>query len=107
MSINRPSHGWNIQRKPVHPGEMLREEFLIPFGMTGHSLAVALRIPATRVHAILNERRGVTPDTAMRLERYFGTSAEFWMNLQSQYDLTIARRERASEIAREVLARTV
>ena len=70
---------------------MLREEFLVPLGLTAHALALALRVPATRVSEIVNERRGITADTALRLGRYFGMSPEFWMNLQSHYDLETAR----------------
>jgi antitoxin HigA-1 len=73
--------------RPVHPGEVLREEFLVPLEMSGNALALALCVPATRLHEIVNERRGITADTAYRLARYFDTTPEFWMNLQAAYDL--------------------
>ena len=66
---------------PIHPGEILREEFLGPLGMSAHQLALALRVPATRINDIINERRGITADTALRLSRYFGTTSRFWMNM--------------------------
>ena len=80
-----------IQRAPLHPGEILREQFMADFGVTINRLARDLRVPPTRVSEIVNERRSITPDTALRLARYFGTTAEFWMNLQTAYDLDVAR----------------
>ncbi len=79
------------RRPPVHPGKMLREEFLVPMGLSANALALAIGVPATRVGEIVNERRGISADTALRLGRYFRMSAEFWMNLQSSYDLETAR----------------
>ena len=76
--------------RPIHPGEILREEFLLPLGMTAHALAMALQVPAPRINDIVRERRGVTADTALRLSRYLGSSAEFWLGLQADYDLRIA-----------------
>jgi addiction module HigA family antidote len=73
--------------RPVHPGEILREEYLEPLGMSANALANALHLTAARVNDIARERRGVTPDTALRLSRYFGTTPEFWMNLQMMYEL--------------------
>lgn len=73
--------------RPIHPGEILREEFLGPLGMTPHALSLALQIPATRINDIVLERRGVTVDTALRLAKFFGTSAEFWLGLQTDFDL--------------------
>ena len=73
--------------RPVHPGEVLREEFLGPYGLSVNALALALRVPATRIHEIVKERRAVTADTALRLARYFGSDALSWMNLQASYDL--------------------
>ncbi|KVO25313.1 hypothetical protein WK05_12630 [Burkholderia ubonensis] len=73
--------------RPIHPGEILREEFLTPLEMSVNALALALNVPATRLHEIVKERRGVTADTAYRLARYFDTSPEFWLNLQATYDL--------------------
>ncbi len=76
---------------PIHPGEMLREDFLVPMGLSANALAIAIGVPATRIGEIVNERRGISADTAIRLGRYFHMSAEFWMNLQSDYDLESAR----------------
>ncbi len=76
---------------PIHPGEMLREEFLVPMGLSSNALAMAIGVPATRIGEIVNERRGISADTALRLGRYFHMSADFWMNLQSRYDLEYAR----------------
>ena len=80
-----------LQRAPLHPGEILREQFMADFGVTINRLARDLRVPPTRVGEIVKERRSITPDTALRLARYFGTTAEFWMNLQTAYDLDVAR----------------
>jgi addiction module HigA family antidote len=80
-----------VARTPLHPGEILREQFMTDFGVSMNRLARDLRVPPTRISEIVNERRAITPDTALRLARYFGTTAEFWMNLQSAYDLDIAR----------------
>lgn len=91
--------------RPIHPGEILREEFLMPLEMTAHALSQAIRVPATRMNDIVNGKRGVTADTALRLARYFGNSPEFWLNLQAAYDLRAAEREVATKIAREVLPR--
>ncbi|MEP5765118.1 MAG: HigA family addiction module antitoxin [Halieaceae bacterium] len=88
--------------RPVHPGEILREEYLLPLGMSVNALAIQLRIPATRLHEITKERRGVTADTAMRLARYFGGDAQSWLNLQSSYDLRNAEIQRAAEIREEI-----
>jgi len=76
--------------RPIHPGEILREEFLVPLNLSANALAIALGVPAPRINDIARERRGVTADTALRLARYFGTSAEFWMGLQADYDLRLA-----------------
>ena len=73
--------------RAIHPGEILREEFLIPMKITSNALAMQLQVPATRMNEIANERRGISADTALRLARYFGTSAEFWIGLQYDYDL--------------------
>jgi len=88
--------------RPIHPGEVLREEFLDPLEMSAHALAQALRVPAPRVNDLVRERRSVTPDTALRLARYFGTTPQFWLNLQASYDLKIALREAGKRIEREV-----
>src|SRR5215469_16752911 len=79
------------RRITTHPGEIILEEFLKPLDMSVNALAIALRVPATRVGAIVKGERGVTADTAMRLARYFGTTPEFWMDLQAMYDLTKAK----------------
>ena len=73
--------------RPIHPGEILREEFLVPLQLSGNALALALGVPANRVSGILRERRSVTADTALRLARYFGTTAGFWLNLQKAFEL--------------------
>ena len=88
--------------RPLHPGEILREEYLLPLGMSVNALAMQLRIPATRLHEITKERRSVTADTAMRLARYFGGDAQSWLNLQSSYDLRNAEIQRAAEIREEI-----
>ena len=75
------------QMRAIHPGEILREEFLEPLALSNNALALALRVPATRIHDIVHEKRNITPDTALRLSIYFGTTAEFWLNLQNAYDL--------------------
>jgi addiction module HigA family antidote len=87
---------------PIHPGEILREDFLLPLGLSMNRLALDLRVPVTRVAEIVRERRSITPDTALRLARYFNTSARFWLNLQTAYDLEVAEDELAREIDREV-----
>ena len=91
--------------RPIHPGEILREEFVKPLGLSANALGRELHVPANRVTAILNEERAITADTAMRLAAYFGTSEEFWMNLQSTYDLSVARTTLARKIAAEVVPR--
>ena len=91
--------------RPIHPGEILREEFLIPLEMSAHALSQAIRVPATRVNDIVNGRRGVTADTALRLARYFGNSAEIWLNVQAAYDLRTAERDVAPKIEKEILPR--
>jgi antitoxin HigA-1 len=91
---------------PIHPGEILREEFLSPLGMSANELALALRVPATRINDIVNEKRGITADTALRLGRYFGTTARFWMNVQTSYELEVAEDQLGRAVTREVLPRT-
>lgn len=93
--------------RPIHPGEVLREEFLGPLEMSAHALAMELKVPAPRINEIVRERRAVTSDTALRLARYFGTTPQFWLNLQTSYDLRITEREVGSKIAKEVRARRV
>jgi len=77
--------------RPIHPGEILREEFLLPIGITANALAIAVMVPAPRINDIIRERRGITADTALRLARYFGTSVEFWLGLQADYEAAMAR----------------
>ena len=92
---------------PVHPGEILREDLMRPLGISINRLARDLRVPVTRISEIVNCRRGISADTALRLSRYFGNTSEFWMNLQAAYDLEIAERESKREIERDVHPREV
>ena len=85
-------------REPTHPGEMLLQEFLLPLDMTQRHLATAINVPFQRVNEIIRGRRGVTPSTALRLARFFGTSPDFWINLQLRWDLYYARRAEAEQI---------
>ena len=87
---------------PIHPGEILREDFMVPLGLSMNRLAVDLRVPVTRIAEIVHERRGITPDTALRLGRYFNTSARFWLNAQAAYDLEVAQDELEGVIERDV-----
>jgi addiction module HigA family antidote len=88
---------------PVHPGEVLREDFMKPHKLTVNKLALELHVPATRIGEIVHERRRITAETALRLARYFHTNAEFWLNLQNFYDLEVSRRSgKTSEIERQV-----
>jgi addiction module HigA family antidote len=87
---------------PIHPGEILREEFMKPRSLSQNALARGLHVPPRRVNEIVLEKRGITADTALRLARYFGTSAELWTGLQADYDLRLARSEKAEAIEREV-----
>jgi len=88
--------------RAIHPGEILREDYLAPLNMNAHALAMALHVPAPRVNDIVRERRAVTPDTALRLARYFDTSAQFWLNLQSAFDLKQAEINTGVRIVEEV-----
>src|SRR5467141_3642796 len=99
--------GLAVARIRTHPGEVLREEFMKPLGLSANALALALRVPATRIGDILRteKARAITADTAIRLARYFGTSPEFWLNLQSAYDLSLAVAENGLAIEREVQPR--
>ncbi len=94
-------------RITTHPGEILREEFLLPLGLSANALALALRVPANRIGAIIREEkpRAVTADTAMRLARYFKTTPEFWLNLQTAYDLSLAQSRLQAQILRDVRPR--
>lgn len=87
---------------PAHPGEVLREDFLKPLGMSQYALAKAIGVPPIRVSEIVNGKRSITPDTALRLSRYFGTSAEFWIGMQATHDLETARDRFGAEIEAQV-----
>lgn len=93
--IRVPTH-----RLPTHPGEMLLEEFLTPMGLTQRELANAIHVPYQRINEIINERRGITPATALRLAKFFGMSADFWLNLQQRWDLYNARELERDELKR-------
>jgi addiction module HigA family antidote len=88
--------------RPVHPGEVLREEYMKPLGLSANALAKSLKVPTPRVNEIVRERRGVTADTALRLARYFGGDARSWLNLQAMYDLRVAEKASARRIEREI-----
>src|SRR5437588_12128358 len=88
--------------RPMHPGETLREDFLKPLRLTPNRLSIELLVPVTRVNDIVRGKRAITADTALRLARYFGTSPQFWMNLQANYDLDLAQDARGSEIASRI-----
>ena len=90
---------------PIHPGEILREDFMVPLGISMNKLALDLRVPVTRIAEIVHGRRGITPDTALRLGRYFNTSARFWLNAQAAYDLEVAQDELQNAVKREVRPR--
>jgi addiction module HigA family antidote len=90
---------------PVHPGDVLRHEFLDPLGLSAHALALALRVTANRITTILAAERAVTAETALRLARHFGTSAGFWLNLQKSYELEVAERAAGARIRAEVAPR--
>jgi addiction module HigA family antidote len=87
---------------PTHPGEVLREDFLKPLGMSQYALAKAIDVPQIRISAIVNGKRAITPDTALRLARYFATSPEFWIGMQATYDLEMARDQVGAEIETKV-----
>lgn len=99
MSIPRKPEERSV---PIHPGEFLREDFLVPLGLSANALALALRVPVTRITEILRERRGITADTALRLARYFGTTPDFWMKMQISYDLALASKESKKRIEVEI-----
>jgi len=88
--------------RPVHPGEILREEFMEPLGLSMNRMAIDLRVPVTRVADIVNERRGISADSALRFARYFKNAPVFWMNLQTRYDLEVAEDEIAAKVQRDV-----
>jgi antitoxin HigA-1 len=92
--------------RPVHPGEVLREDYVIPLGMSVNALAKALHVPTPRLNEVVRERRGITADTALRLARYFGGDAQSWLNLQAMYELRMAEIASAKKIEREVQVRS-
>jgi antitoxin HigA-1 len=102
--IKKPATGWKFGAVTTHPGVVLLEEFLKPLQVSQHKLAMDIHVPATRIGEIVHGRRAVTPETALRLAHYFGTSAEFWLNLQQSYDLSKARIQEEEQIVREVQA---
>ena len=93
--IRIPTH-----RAPTHPGEMLLEEFLKPMGLTQRDLASGIHVPYQRVNELVNQRRGITPGTALRLAKFFGTAPDLWMNLQQRWDVYHAERAEAEELKR-------
>jgi addiction module HigA family antidote len=88
--------------KPVHPGEILSEEFMAPLGLSMNKMAMDLRVPVTRIADIVNEKRGITAETALRFARYLKNSRAFWMNLQTRYELEVAEDELAAKVERDV-----
>lgn len=98
MNIPAPINGM----RPVHPGEILREDYLKPLDMSANALAQVLKVPASRINDIVLERRGITVDTAMRLVRYFGGDVQSWMNLQTAYEIKLANKTLAKKIEKEV-----
>ncbi len=104
MSIPRKA---TDRMPPMHAGEILREEFMKPLKLSSNKLAMELRVPATRISEIVNEKRGITTDTALRLATYFGTSPEFWLNLQAGYELSLAEDNLLPLIQKEVKRREI
>ena len=84
---------------PIHPGEILREEYLVPLGLKPYTLAKKLHVPRTRIERLVSETTPVTPDTALRLAKFFGTTPRFWMNMQASYDLAVEGEAKKAEIA--------
>jgi antitoxin HigA-1 len=85
--------------RPVHPGEILRQEYLVPLGMSAYALAAELHVPRTRIERLVREETPVTPDTALRLARYFGTTPDFWLGIQAQFDIETAQEGISADIA--------
>ena len=100
MSLPRNTSSRSVA---IHPGQLLREDFLAPMGLSSNALALALRVPVTRITEIVRERRGITADTALRLARYFGTTPDFWMKMQLSYDLALTSSQVAVRIEAEVM----
>ncbi len=93
--VRIPSH-----RPPTHPGEMLLEEFLKPMGITQKELSSSIHVPYQRINEVINQKRGITPSTALRLAKYFGVSEDFWLNIQLRWDLFKARKKEVTELKR-------
>ncbi len=87
---------------PIHPGEILKEEFMVPFGLSANQLALRLQVPTGRITSIVNGQRAITPETALRLSAFFETTAEFWLNLQQLYELQLAKQTSGDKIRQEV-----
>jgi addiction module HigA family antidote len=102
VPLARPAHGWNYQYVTTSPGEMLAEEFLKPLGLSQNRLAMSIHVPTTRIGEIVRGKRAITPDTALRLARFFNNSPEFWLNLQQMHDLTKAKLALTKTIEAEV-----
>ena len=102
IPLVRPDGGWNFRYVTTSPGEMLQKEFLEPLGLSQNQLAMDMRVPATRIGDIVRGKRAITPDTALRLARFFGNSPEFWLNLQQLHDLSKARLAMSKTIEAEV-----
>ena len=88
--------------RPIHPGEILREAYLLPLGMTAYALSIRLHVPAPRVNEVVRERCGITPDTALRLAHFFNTTPRFWLNLQTSFDLKQTEIQQGDKIAHEI-----
>jgi len=102
VPLVRPAHGWNYRYVTTSPGEMLAEEFLKPLGLSQNQLAMNMRVPSTRIGEIVRGKRAITPDTALRLARFFKNSPEFWLNLQQMHDLSKAKLALSKTIEDEV-----
>ena len=105
LTTTKPKLADGARMPALHPGEMLREEFMKPLGLSANALAIALRVPVTRISEIVRERRGITADTALRLARYFNMSPEFWMRLQMDFDLECAAEAEDAAIREEIRPR--
>ncbi|MDR3755081.1 MAG: HigA family addiction module antitoxin [Terracidiphilus sp.] len=102
LTTTEPKLPEGARMPPLHPGEMLREDFMKPLGLSANALAIALRVPVTRISEIVRERRGITADTALRLARYFNMTPEFWMRLQMDFDLESAADAEQSAIHKQI-----
>jgi antitoxin HigA-1 len=107
LTTTKPALAEGTRMPPLHPGEMLREEFMKPLGLSANALAMALRVPVTRISEIVRERRGITADTALRLARYFNMTPEFWMRLQMDFDLESEANADQATIREEIRPRPV